>query len=299
MQKVLTTEGLTKQYGSIRALDNLNISVCKGDVYGLLGPNGSGKTTTMGILLGITNAKSGTYSWFESGHGHQMRRRIGATLDKPNFYPHLSGIENLALVADIKDIKIPNIRAKLEMADAAKFARRKFHTYSTGMKQRLAIAATLLGDPEVLVLDEPTNGLDPEGIADVRELILKIAQEGITVIMSSHLLDEVQKVCTHVAVLRSGQKLYEGQVHSLLAGNDGIDIAADDMAQLRRVLGSFAGLEALEDKHGVLKVRLKDGFKASELSSFLITNGIDITHFAHHKASLEQEFLNLLSQNRA
>lgn len=299
MQQILTTNNLSKNYGVVKALDHLSLNVSKGDVFGILGPNGSGKTTTLGILLGVTNPTSGSYSWFEKGNDNTLRKKIGALLDKPNFYPHLNGFQNLALIADIKDIKATNIHEKMELADVAKFARRRFSTYSTGMKQRLALAATLLGEPEVLVLDEPTNGLDPEGIADVRELILKIANEGITVIMSSHLLDEVQKVCTHVAVLKSGKKLYEGHVQSLLAGSDGIEIASDNMAQLENVLSGFMGIEHIEKKQGTIKVRLKDGYKASELSSFLITNGIDITHFSHQKGSLEQEFLHLLSENRA
>jgi ABC-2 type transport system ATP-binding protein len=299
MQKILTTNSLSKNYGHLKALDNLSLNVSKGDVFGILGPNGSGKTTTLGILLGVTNATSGSYSWFEKGNNDHLRKKIGALLDKPNFYPHLNGFQNLALIADIKDLNSPKVHEKMEIAGVSKFANRRFSTYSTGMKQRLALAATLLGEPEVLVLDEPTNGLDPEGIADVRELILKIANEGITVIMSSHLLDEVQKVCTHVAVLKSGKKLYEGHVQSLLAGSDGIEIASDNLVQLENVLAGFMGIEHIEKKQGTFKVRLKDGYKASELSSFLITNGIDITHFSHQKGSLEQEFLHLLSENRA
>ncbi|MCK5702913.1 MAG: ATP-binding cassette domain-containing protein, partial [Cyclobacteriaceae bacterium] len=155
MQKILSTNGLSKNYPAVKALNNLSITVHKGDVFGILGPNGSGKTTTLGILLGATNATSGTYSWFEEGNSNQLRKRIGAMLDKPNFYPHLNGFQNLALIADIKDLKNPRINEKLEIAGVVKYANRKFITYSTGMKQRLALAATLLGDPEVLVLDEP------------------------------------------------------------------------------------------------------------------------------------------------
>jgi ABC-2 type transport system ATP-binding protein len=299
MQNILTTTDLTKNYGSVKALVKLSLSVRRGDVYGILGPNGSGKTTTLGILLGVTNATSGTYSWFESGKDDRLRKKIGAMISKPNFYPHLNGYQNLALVADIKDLKSPNIQEKLEITDVAKFARRKFGTYSTGMKQRLALASALLGEPEVLVLDEPTNGLDPEGIADVRELILKIADRGVTVIMSSHLLDEVQKVCSHVTVLNKGKKLFEGQVQSLLAGTEGIEVASDNLLQLEKTLNNFIGLNQLEKKQGLYNVKLKDGYKASELSAYLITNGIDITHFSHQKGNLEQEFLHLLSENRA
>jgi ABC-type multidrug transport system ATPase subunit len=298
MQNILSINGLSKNYGSVQALNNLNISVQKGDVFGILGPNGSGKTTTLGIVLGVTNCSRGSFSWFEDGNSHQLRKRIGAMLDKPNFYPHLNGFDNLKLIADIKETKTPRINERLELAGMLKNANRKFMTYSTGMRQRLALAATMLGDPEVLVLDEPTNGLDPEGIADVRELILKIANEGTTVIMASHLLDEVQKVCSHVAVIKGGKKLYEGHVQSLLAGDVGIEIGSDNLEKLGSVLSTYEGVDEFEKKTDKFNIKLKPGYKASELSAFLITNGVDITHFAHNKGSLEQEFLNLLSENR-
>ena len=299
MKKILSIDGLSKNYGSVRALNKLSINIHKGDVYGILGPNGSGKTTTLGIVLGVTNPTSGSYSWFERGNNYQLRKKIGSMLDKPNFYPHLNGYQNLQLTADIKDIKKPQISEKLEIAGLAKNANRKFMTYSTGMKQRLALAATLLGEPEVLVLDEPTNGLDPEGIADVRELIIKIASEGTTVFMASHLLDEVQKVCSHVAVLQLGKKLYEGHVQSLLAEDGGIEVSTDNFDKLEEALSNFDGVAQIDKKPGLYTIKLKHGYKASELSAFLITNGVDITHFAHKKGSLEQEFLHLLSENRA
>ncbi|MCK5210388.1 MAG: ATP-binding cassette domain-containing protein, partial [Cyclobacteriaceae bacterium] len=248
MKKILSIDGLSKNYGSVRALNKLSINIHKGDVYGILGPNGSGKTTTLGIVLGVTNPTSGSYSWFERGNNYQLRKKIGSMLDKPNFYPHLNGYQNLQLTADIKDIKKPQISEKLEIAGLAKNANRKFMTYSTGMKQRLALAATLLGEPEVLVLDEPTNGLDPEGIADVRELIIKIASEGTTVLMASHLLDEVQKVCSHVAVLQLGKKLYEGHVQSLLAEDGGIEVSTDNFDKLEEALSNFDGVAQIDKK---------------------------------------------------
>ncbi len=299
MQKILSIEGLSKNYGSVRALDTLSIDIHKGDVFGILGPNGSGKTTTLGIVLGITNATMGSFSWFEKGSNHHQRKKIGALLDKPNFYPHLNGYQNLRLVADIKDIKSPNIQEKLELSGIAKNAHRKFLTYSTGMKQRLALAAASLGEPEVLVLDEPTNGLDPEGISDVRELIMKIADQGVTVIMASHLLDEVQKVCSHVVVLKSGKKLFEGQVQELISDDGGIEVSTDNYDKLDQCLMQFNGITHIEKKPGLYTIKLKDGYKASELSAFLIKNGVDISHFAHKKGSLEKEFLHLLSEKRA
>jgi ABC-2 type transport system ATP-binding protein len=297
MQKILSTEALTKRYGAVQALDQLSLNIHKGDVYGLLGPNGSGKTTTLGIVLGVTNPTSGSYSWFEEGAGHEERKKIGALLDKPNFYPHLDVIQNLKLVADIKDLKNPDYSRVIELCGLTKYAKRKFVTYSTGMKQRLAIASALLGNPEVLVLDEPTNGLDPEGIADVRNLILNIVGQGVTVIMASHLLDEVQKICSHVCVLKSGQKLFEGQVHALVADTGGIEIGSDDAGKLEQALKQYEGIANYERKKDFFMVRLRDGFRAAELSGYLITKGVDITHFANKKGSLEEEFLHLLSGN--
>lgn len=297
MQTILSVSNLSKNYGSIHALSDLNISVKKGDIYGILGPNGSGKTTTLGIVLGVTNPTKGSYSWFERGISYQLRKRIGCLLDKPNFYPHLNGYDNLKLVADIKQLNDPHINEMLELAGIHNNATRKYYTYSTGMKQRLALAATLLGKPEVLVLDEPTNGLDPEGIADVRELIMKIAREGTTVVMASHLLDEVQKVCSHVTVLKKGKKLFEGHVHALLSGKDGIEVGSDNPSKLASALSTYVGVDEFEKKNDRFIIKLKDGFKSSELSAFLITNGINITHFAQNKGSLEQEFLNLLAEN--
>jgi ABC-2 type transport system ATP-binding protein len=278
MQKILGIDGLSKNYGAVHAVSNLILSVHKGDVYGILGPNGSGKTTTLGIILGVTKATSGSYSWFESGHTHQQRKQIGAMLDKPNFYPHLNAFENLKIVAEIKELENPEMQECLEMTGMTKHANRKFQTYSTGMKQRLALASALLGKPSVLVLDEPTNGLDPEGIADVRELILNVAREGVTVILASHLLDEVQKVCSHVAVIRQGKKLYEGDVQSLLSADHGIEIGSDDNEKLKIVLGQYDGISEVESRDGFFLVRLKEGFKDSELSAFLITKGVNITH---------------------
>jgi len=297
MQKILFAENLIKNFGAVRALDGLSVNVHQGDVYGILGPNGSGKSTTLGIILGVINATSGTYSWFEEGRGFHLRKKIGALLEKPNFYPHLSGIQNLGLVADIKDLKEPGIAKAIELCGVGKYVNRKFITYSTGMKQRLAIAATLLGKSQVIVLDEPTNGLDPEGISDVRDIIKNIAGSGVTVILASHLLDEVQKVCTHVGVLKSGKKIFEGQVSELVVESEGIEIGSDDMGKLLKVISDFDGIEHFEKKRDILFVQLKPGFKSGELSAHLITKGVDITHFAQKEGSLEDEFLHLLSGN--
>lgn len=297
MQKILSTDNLKKHFGAVQALSGITLNVHQGDVYGILGPNGSGKSTTLGIVLGVIKASAGTFSWFEEGKGFHLRKKIGALLEKPNFYPHLSGMQNLRLVADIKDLKNPRIAEAIDLCGVSKYVNRKFITYSTGMKQRLAIAATLLGKPEVIVLDEPTNGLDPEGISDVRQIIKNIAGSGLTVILASHLLHEVQKVCTHVGVLKSGKKIYEGQVSELIVEAEGIEIGSSDIGKLLKVISDFEGINHFEKKGELVFVQLKSGFKSGELSAHLITKGVDISHFAQKQGSLEDEFLHLLSGN--
>ena len=210
MEKVLTISGLQKNYGKIHAVNDLSLSVERGSVYGILGPNGSGKTTTLAIILGVVNSNGGSYSWFGNENSKNDRKRIGAILEQPLFYPYLTAEKNLQIVASIKGVEYSDIERVLKIVELFERKDSKFRTFSYGMKQRLAIASALLGNPEVLIFDEPTNGLDPKGIAEIRELIIKIAKQGITILLASHLLDEVQKTCSHVAVLKSGKKLYEG-----------------------------------------------------------------------------------------
>ncbi|NTV84162.1 MAG: ATP-binding cassette domain-containing protein, partial [Bacteroidales bacterium] len=207
---VLSIRGLTKRYGSITAVSNLDLDIERGSVFGILGPNGSGKTTTLGVLLDVTRADSGTFSWFGGLPVKTQRKRIGAILEVPLFYPYLSGRQNLEMVAKIKDLPGDDVDEALKMVDLYERRDSKFRTYSLGMKQRLAVASTLIGKPEVLILDEPTNGLDPRGIAEIRNIILDVASQGVTIILASHILDEVQKTCTHMAVLEKGKKLFSG-----------------------------------------------------------------------------------------
>ena len=297
-ETILSVSGLWKKYGLTTAVSDLSFKVEEGQVYGILGPNGSGKTTTLGVVLGAIIPTKGQFSWFGSGSGHDLRTRIGALLEKPNFYPQLTATQNLQIIADIKNTSYQAIPVKLEQTGLGSWKNKKFGTFSLGMKQRLALASSLLSEPQVLVLDEPTNGLDPQGIADVRQVILDEAQKGTTIILASHLLDEVQKTCTHVAVLKSGKKIFDGAVSSMLKGDQGIEIGSTDMAMLKEKLNLFPGIEALKDEGTQLLIRLKDGYKTSELSSYLITNGVEITHFSDRKDSLEKEFLKLLSANQ-
>src|SRR5665647_1631354 len=221
---ILTIENLSKNYGRIQALKNVSFSVPEGTVFGILGPNGSGKTTMLGTIMDILKPTSGTYKLFDEVPTELHRKRIGTLLETPNFYHYLSGVKNLEIAAEIKQHGKEDIPHVLEMVDLTKRKDSKFSTYSLGMKQRLAIASCLLGDPEVMVFDEPTNGLDPVGIAEIRELIKKLHQEGKTIIMASHLLDEVEKVCSHVAILKRGDLIATGNVNELLANEDTVEI---------------------------------------------------------------------------
>lgn len=217
---ILDIHTLSKRYGSIQAVDKLSLQVEKGSIYGLLGPNGSGKTTTLGMVLDVIRPTSGSFSWFGQPASPATKKRVGALLETPNFYPYLTARRNLEIVAEIKGASHSRIAEVLHLVGLSQRMHTTFKGFSLGMKQRLALASSLLNDPEVLVLDEPTNGLDPEGIAEVRELILKIAAEGKTVILASHLLDEVEKVCTHVAVLQKGVLRAQGPVSTVLAAKD-------------------------------------------------------------------------------
>jgi ABC-2 type transport system ATP-binding protein len=298
MDNILSIKGLSKRYGNVEALRGLDLEIQKGQVFGILGPNGSGKTTTLGIALGVIIPDRGRYSWFGRGTGSALRRRIGALLEKPNFYPHLSATDNLKLAADIKGTSYRDIPEKLEMAGILPYADRKFRAFSTGMKQRLAIASAMLGNPEVLVLDEPTNGLDPEGIADVRKMIKGASEQGTTIILASHLLDEVQKVCTHVVVLKSGRRIFNGAVADLLLGSERLEVGSDDPVKLKKVLLEHPAVKSMDEENEMLLVELEEGYKAGEISAYLIKHGVNITHLSRRSGSLESEFLALLTAEK-
>ncbi|SMG27430.1 ABC-2 type transport system ATP-binding protein [Marivirga sericea] len=293
---ILDISGLNKRYGNIQAVDNLELKVEKGTVFGLLGPNGSGKSTTLGILLGVVQKDSGDFKWFGEEPTASQRRRLGAILESPTFYPYLSGIQNLQIVCKIKEVPESRILEVLEQVGLANRATSPFKTYSLGMKQRLAIASALLSDPEILILDEPTNGLDPQGIAEIRELILDIAGQGKTIILASHLLDEVQKVCTHFAVLKQGEKIFHGTVAESLMGNEGVEVLADDTESLRKVIGTFPSFIDMKlNNVGRLEVQLSKETAIHEFHEYLIEKGIVLTHLAYINKSLEKQFLQLLS----
>lgn len=297
--KVLEVNQLTKDYGKIRAVNALDLEVEQGQIYGILGPNGSGKTTTLGIVLGIINANGGTYRWFEGqyGDGAKPLRQVGSLLETPNFYPYLNAIQNLEIVAHIKRAENVDFDSILKLVNLAHRKDSIFRTYSLGMKQRLAIAATLVGDPSVLILDEPTNGLDPTGIAEVRETIQNIAAQGKTIFMASHILDEVEKVCSHVAIIKNGNLLATGEVGSLLNKDVTIEIASLDNQQLYNILSEASFISEVTTKPNFLVISVKEGFSAFDVNKWAIEKGIILTHLIERKRRLEEEFLQITSAN--
>jgi len=298
LEKILSIVNLNKRYGKIHAVDNFSLDIDKGSIYGILGPNGSGKTTTLGIILNVINPDSGTYSWFGEPNSKENRKRIGAILEQPIFYPYLSAVKNLRIIADIKGADHEDIERVLNVVDLFHRKDSKFRTYSYGMKQRLAIGAALLGKPEVLIFDEPTNGLDPKGIAEIRDLIISIARDGITILLASHLLDEVQKTCSHVAVLKEGKKLFAGKVGDVLNLKDSVEISARDNDQLYNILGGFQeGMEIVRERE-ILVIKLKEGTTIYDLNQYLVAKGIVVTHLASRKKSLEDQFLQLLTESK-
>jgi len=297
LETVLSINRLSKRYGKIQAVKELSIEVKKGQVFGILGPNGSGKTTTLSIILDLLKADDGEFKWFGEIPTKECRKRIGSVIESPNFFPYLTPVQNLKIVADIKDMDYGDIERVLTLTGLFERRNSKFKTYSFGMKQRLAIASALLGSPEVLILDEPTNGLDPQGIAQIRELILQVAAQGITIIIASHLLDEVQKICSHVAVLDKGKRLFSGEVKDVLAISDSFELSSSDMTGLEKAILQHPMYRSSEKNGNLLQVYFKGEINPGELNEFLHKNGILLNHLAERKRSLEQHFLELLQNN--
>ena len=298
MQTILTVNNLTKKFGYLTAVKDLSFSIDKGNVYGILGPNGSGKSTTLGIILNVVNRTSGDFSWFGGNTStHEALKKVGAIIERPNFYPYMTAIQNLKLVCKIKEVPYDSIQEKLELVGLWDRRNSKFRTYSLGMKQRLAIASALLNDPEILILDEPTNGLDPAGIHQIREIIKKIAAQGTTILLASHLLDEVEKVCSHVVILRKGEKLYSGPVDGMMASHGFFELKTSDMAALQELLKKNASFGKIEAQNGTLTVYLKEEMNAEELNSMLHKKGIVLSHLVKRKESLEEQFLTLTKNN--
>ncbi|MFE3867927.1 ABC transporter ATP-binding protein [Flavobacterium sp. LS2P90] len=294
MEIILSIKNLDKRYGSLQALKNVSFEIHKGNVYGILGPNGSGKSTTLGIILNVVNKTSGEYSWFGGTmQTHEALKKVGAIIERPNFYPYMTAKENLELVCKIKGINYAKVNEKLELVGLVDRQDSQFSTFSLGMKQRLAIASALLNDPEILILDEPTNGLDPQGIHQIRDIIKHIAAQGTTILLASHLLDEVEKVCTHALVLRKGEVLYSGLVDGMSANEGFFELQADNVENLMTVLKTHPAVKISVNEEGKVLVYLKDKLEAKELNQFLFENNIVLSHLVKRKNSLEEQFLEL------
>ncbi len=291
---ILTVENLSKSYGRIQALKDVSFSVPEGTVFGILGPNGSGKTTTLGTITDILKPTTGSYKLFDEPASAANRRRIGTLLETPNFYHYLSGVKNLEIVAEIKQHGKEDIEHVLEIVDLTRRKESKFSTYSLGMKQRLAIASCLLGNPSVLIFDEPTNGLDPVGIAEIRELMKKLHRERKTIIMASHLLDEVEKVCTDVAILKHGQLIVSGKVNEILSNEDMVEVASIDHTKLIEVLNPLPGKTKIIEDDPIVKIFFPVGkANLSEVNHYCFNHGIILTHLVLKKQSLEARFFEL------
>jgi len=291
---ILSIKNLHKRYGKIHAVNNVSIEIHKGNVYGILGPNGSGKSTTLGIVLNVVNKTSGEYSWFDGTmQTHEALKKVGAIIERPNFYPYMSAKENLELVCKIKNIDYSKINEKLEIVGLIDRKDSKFKTFSLGMKQRLAIASALLNDPEILILDEPTNGLDPQGIHQIRDIIRLIASQGTTILLASHLLDEVEKVCSHVLVLRFGKILYSGTVDGISNQSGFFELQAESNSNLIETLKNHPEVEQISEAEGKVIAYFKTQLDASLLNRYLVENGIYLNHLVFKKMSLEEQFLEL------
>lgn len=278
----------------MHAVKNVSFEIKKGNVYGILGPNGSGKSTTLGIVLNVVNKTSGDFEWFGGKVAtHEALKKVGAIIERPNFYPYMTAKENLELVCKIKGTSFSKVDEKLELVGLLERKNDKFRTYSLGMKQRLAIASALLNDPEILILDEPTNGLDPQGIRQIRDIIKVIASQGTTILLASHLLDEVEKVCSHVVVLRKGEMLYQGTVHNMIENNSFFELKSNDIVRLKNVLDQQTFVENTVEEDGKLLVHLKQDIAAQDLNSYLFEQNIVLEHLVKRKNSLEEQFLEL------
>jgi ABC-type multidrug transport system ATPase subunit len=292
MSTVLTIQNIKKNYGPIQALKGIELNVPKSSVYGILGPNGSGKTTLLGILLDVLKADQGEYQWNEFNTAQQARQQIGSLLETPNFYHYMTAEDNLNIAAQIKQRGFDDVDRVLKQVNLYERRHSKFSTFSLGMKQRLAIASALLGKPSILVLDEPTNGLDPVGIAEIRELIIQLSHEGMTIIIASHMLDEIEKVCTHVAILKLGNLIIEGSVGEVLNDEDTIEINASNREKLIDVLKKFDGIKSMKLEKNI-QLTLHPNRNIEQLNQYCFEHGIILNHIIQRKRSLESKFMEI------
>ncbi|HXB44794.1 MAG TPA: ABC transporter ATP-binding protein [Puia sp.] len=295
MSAILTLNNIAKSYGRIKALNGVSFEVPPGSVFGILGPNGSGKTTLLSIILDVLSADQGNFLWFGQPGSPEQRKKIGSLLETPNFYHYLSAVNNLKITHSISGRGTTEaILAVLEKVKLYDRRNSRFSSYSLGMKQRLAIAAALLGDPKVLVLDEPTNGLDPVGIAEIRELIIELSKKGHTIIMASHMLDEVEKVCTHVAILKTGTLITTGNVNDVLVDDDLVEISAADMDALTVAINNYGnGIKINRDGNMLQLIFPKGTARLDDINSYCFSKGIVLNHLLFKRKRLEAKFFEL------
>lgn len=298
MESILTINNLTKKFGYLTAVKDLSFTINKGNVYGILGPNGSGKSTTLGVVLNVVNKTQGDFHWFDGNVStHDALKKVGAIIERPNFYPYMTAHQNLKLVCKIKGVDSSKIVEKLELVGLLERKDSKFKTYSLGMKQRLAIASALLNDPEILILDEPTNGLDPQGIHQIREIIKEIANKGTTILLASHLLDEVEKVCSHVVVLRKGEKLYSGRVDEMISSHGFFELKCDNQEALIKILENHSSFGKIKIEEGIITAFLEEPMSAPDFNKYLFEKDLTLSHLVKRKESLEEQFLQLTDDN--
>ncbi|MBM3416477.1 MAG: ATP-binding cassette domain-containing protein [Bacteroidetes bacterium] len=296
MSIVLSVKNLSKSYSTVRALNDVSFDVPEGSVFGILGPNGSGKTTLLGVVMDVLKANSGSFLWFSRHGTSEQRKKIGSLLETPNFYSYMSGSDNLRVTQAISGrgakIDIDAVLKKVNLYDR-RWA--PFKSFSLGMKQRLAIAAALLGNPKVMVLDEPTNGLDPVGIAEIRQLIVELREQGHTIIMASHLLDEVEKVCTHAAILKNGHLITTGEVEDIMMDDDDVvEVSAADLNALAAVLSKLGKEIVTDEKNHTVQITLPRGSaRLDEINRFCFDNGIVLSQLVLKKKRLEARFFEL------
>jgi ABC-2 type transport system ATP-binding protein len=299
LESILTINNLTKKFGYLTAVKDLSFTINKGNVYGILGPNGSGKSTTLGIVLNVVNKTEGSFHWFDGKTTtHDALKKVGAIIERPNFYPYMTAAQNLKLVCKIKGVNYNKIDEKLEIVGLLDRKDSKFRTYSLGMKQRLAIASALLNDPEILILDEPTNGLDPQGIHQIRQIIKDIAAQGTTILLASHLLDEVEKVCSHVVVLRKGKKLYSGRVDEMISSHGFFELKCNNQEALVKLLENNTAFGKITVQDNLVTAFLNEPMKSDDFNKYLFEKGIILTHLVQRKESLEEQFLQLTDNQK-
>ncbi|MGI2336301.1 MAG: ABC transporter ATP-binding protein [Dehalogenimonas sp.] len=297
---VLSTENLTKRFGEITAVKDLSIEIEQGQVYGFLGPNGSGKTTTISLILGLLTATSGKVNLFGEDWKSGSLRRMGVVMDLHGFYPNYSGLDNLLLFGEmLHPVDRNRIAEVLKLVGLADRAQSKFRTYSMGMKQRLAVALALLDDPEFLILDEPTNGMDPEGIVEIRNLIIELNRQGKTILLASHLLSEVEQVCTHLAIMKKGVVVKQGALADLLDDNAATDTVFEIVTgnlPATTVLLQSLGYPVKQGRDRVLVSASGDA--AEKISATLAGEKLFVTEMRRTTGSLESVFIEATQQSK-